>query len=1181
MSLMLQGSSKQNDSLRLDYFADDLAVASSHSKTILPNQYAGQHQGSYIPTLGAQHSSKQQALINRQDHHHSMPQSNNTSPNQYKFDFLRDVGLKMSLVNVAGAGGTNTSTGDISMYRASSQANYNFTQQFQQHMMQHHQSNQLHQQNHSSSHQSPHQPHQQLVQLHRLVPQQPQYGRAQNVYGGDDLTAQHCGLSDPQGFSNFTLLNAVEGHSSIHVGKNFELSSYQYQQNGGHVHSQHPAMQFKQQLLDQQQQQQQAHHPVQIQNYHQNNNYQYHNRNGHSQGGNQLGYSSQGAGRVIGTVTGRVEDGGRNGANGKKFWNTHGKGRNSSYQANNGSKQVGKLQSAGFGYRKNYHNYYSHPASGGNHFYENITIQQQQHQQQAQPHHHHKQHHLHRNLVYVRGYDRGHGAVSSHDCTNGNQHHEAEQTEPTHSAPSSPPEGSSTVETTTNRSESVEKSGGNDPANTAEPKAKSDAQDALIHDGYREAESGPEKVKTYELHEERVYSSRKLCSVPRSSSSSSVVSIPSTESSVMSCNTSQHESALANGHDYESDSSHSSDYREGTFHYSKYNDTNESQGTRSSSSTSSGVSSSSTTYPPLKEFVPSAPSSLHASTAGLVGEFIVRSQSFHGSHQNLTAFGKGGSIARSDSPPIGSPKSIPRTVTGTQSVPVFGELFDSTNHCSSNPIQFIHSQSADNFGSSASLELALHSAATNSSSSSSLSASSVPPNDVQSMQSGHPKTRSQSGRTSPTNTNVHYRSNTSTVAGSSVLFSNATTKVQLPSGAGNGRKNIHAASLSGAYRPALLGEFHQATPADRFILRAHDVEMKVPPDVLTNGSVWDDLSTAIWERFAAAQQSEEKYIQKMELWRELYICIKKGFPKYSLYLVGSTISGFGADSSDVDMCLVSRSGPSCYDHRLEALFSLSLVKEYFMSMPSSSFSEFSLIQAKVPILRFQDSKNGIEVDLNFNNCVGIRNTHLLHCYAQMDWRVRPLVLMVKLWAQHHNINDAKNMTISSYSLVLMVIHFLQCGTSPPILPCLHAMYPEKFMKIIDIHNIEMIEHIEPYQTDNEDSLGELLLNFLEYYTKFDYERYAISVRTSSIMPIEECRLARSYKNDPHHWKHLCIEEPFDFTNTARSVFDGDVFEQIKSTFAASWRMLKENKKLNVLFGEPLFTPVTSTLSITS
>lgn len=47
-------------------------------------------------------------------------------------------------------------------------------------------------------------------------------------------------------------------------------------------------------------------------------------------------------------------------------------------------------------------------------------------------------------------------------------------------------------------------------------------------------------------------------------------------------------------------------------------------------------------------------------------------------------------------------------------------------------------------------------------------------------------------------------------------------------------------------------------------------------------------------------------------------------------------------------------------------------------------------------------------------------------------RVRPLVLAVKLWAKHHRINEAKNQTLSSYTLTLMVIHYLQSGTSPQV-----------------------------------------------------------------------------------------------------------------------------------------------------
>lgn len=85
-----------------------------------------------------------------------------------------------------------------------------------------------------------------------------------------------------------------------------------------------------------------------------------------------------------------------------------------------------------------------------------------------------------------------------------------------------------------------------------------------------------------------------------------------------------------------------------------------------------------------------------------------------------------------------------------------------------------------------------------------------------------------------------------------------------------------------------------------------------------------------------------------------------------------------------------------------------------------------VILAKVPILKFSDAQYGFNIDLNCNNAVGIRNTHLLYCYAQLDWRVRPLIVIIKLWAQANKINDAKNMTISSYSLSLMLIHYLQC-----------------------------------------------------------------------------------------------------------------------------------------------------------
>lgn len=44
-----------------------------------------------------------------------------------------------------------------------------------------------------------------------------------------------------------------------------------------------------------------------------------------------------------------------------------------------------------------------------------------------------------------------------------------------------------------------------------------------------------------------------------------------------------------------------------------------------------------------------------------------------------------------------------------------------------------------------------------------------------------------------------------------------------------------------------------------------------------------------------------------------------------------------------------------------------------------------------------------------------------------------------------------------------------------------------------------------------------------FFYNSSYAHYAISVRTASVIPIESARVARSYKNDPHHWRQLCIE----------------------------------------------------------
>ncbi|TWW60076.1 Poly(A) RNA polymerase GLD2 [Takifugu flavidus] len=214
-----------------------------------------------------------------------------------------------------------------------------------------------------------------------------------------------------------------------------------------------------------------------------------------------------------------------------------------------------------------------------------------------------------------------------------------------------------------------------------------------------------------------------------------------------------------------------------------------------------------------------------------------------------------------------------------------------------------------------------------------------------------------------------------------------------------------------------------------------------------------------------------------------------------------------------------------------------------------------LIRAKVPILRFREKGSNLEFDLNVNNTVGIRNTFLLRAYSYADRRIKPMILVVKKWARHHQINDASKGTLSSYTLVLMVLNYLQTRKEP-VIPSLQMDYPECFNPFVDVDLVpEGPKRIPPYISRNQAPLGELLLGFLEYYAiHFRWDKYVISVREAQVLP----------KTNSQQWKnkYICVEEPFERNNVARAVHEKAKFDAIRAQFAESFHILKQRRDLN-------------------
>ncbi|XP_035409435.1 poly(A) RNA polymerase GLD2 isoform X1 [Cygnus atratus] len=357
--------------------------------------------------------------------------------------------------------------------------------------------------------------------------------------------------------------------------------------------------------------------------------------------------------------------------------------------------------------------------------------------------------------------------------------------------------------------------------------------------------------------------------------------------------------------------------------------------------------------------------------------------------------------------------------------------------------------------------------------------------------------------------------------------------------------------------------FPSSTPSPLFNTRyVPDLSVCVPPlqdssfpyvTETTLPVAEDKLSQQVLELFQLCQQQtsdlNKKELCRIELQRE----IQRIFPKSRLFLVGSSLNGFGTRSSDGDLCLVVKDEP--VNQKTEARHMLSLVQKLFTTKLSCYIERPQLIRAKVPIVKFRDKVSCMEFDLNVNNIVGIRNTFLLRTYAYIEKRVRPLVVVVKKWASFHDINDASRGTLNSYSLVLMVLHYLQ--TLPePILPSLQKKYPESFDPTMQLHLVHQVPcTIPPYLSKNESSLGDLLIGFFKYYaTEFDWSHQMISVREAKAIPRPD---GIAWRN-----KFICIEEPFDGTNTARAVHEKQKFDFIKDEFFRSWQMLRNKKNLN-------------------
>lgn len=144
---------------------------------------------------------------------------------------------------------------------------------------------------------------------------------------------------------------------------------------------------------------------------------------------------------------------------------------------------------------------------------------------------------------------------------------------------------------------------------------------------------------------------------------------------------------------------------------------------------------------------------------------------------------------------------------------------------------------------------------------------------------------------------------------------------------------------------------------------------------------------------------------------------------------------------------------------------------------------------KVPIIKLVDRKTNCMVDINLECDSGTKNTNLMKQYLKKYKCLRPLTLILKYYLKLCFLNDTWTGGIGSYSLLIMIIYYLQnrCST----------------------------------ESDPDEYLSLLLIGFLEYYgKKFDYTNYVVSILSKKPLTKEE----KNWKNDKFP-NSLSVEDP--------------------------------------------------------
>uniref|UniRef100_A0A915Q3F2 Polymerase nucleotidyl transferase domain-containing protein n=1 Tax=Setaria digitata TaxID=48799 RepID=A0A915Q3F2_9BILA len=258
--------------------------------------------------------------------------------------------------------------------------------------------------------------------------------------------------------------------------------------------------------------------------------------------------------------------------------------------------------------------------------------------------------------------------------------------------------------------------------------------------------------------------------------------------------------------------------------------------------------------------------------------------------------------------------------------------------------------------------------------------------------------------------------------------------------------------------------------------------------------------------------------------------------------VGSTASGLASGTSDIDLVYVSTTDEKQRE-KLLRLLAKENFRRTFMTEVKTKIEESCLCKefdwtqsdiihtARVPILHLQTHKH-MQVDIQFEKYASIRNTYFVRRCAQYDARVALLNLWAQNWLESQRLKDSKHGLFSTYHVLMLVLHFLQCTGSygiQAVLPIMCKKFRGYLRPTLPIQRVAVSLYGKPKDLDfrerQEPDVAELILLFVSHYAKYDFNH--ISLHLSNATVTEKNQFGNEYEQhqlsifDPYASATIC------------------------------------------------------------